>query len=69
MSIARSACGVKTIGMSARSNERCVNVDSTATFVLGAERRRSVTRDQRMGCISAMFEPHSTNASATSKSS
>jgi hypothetical protein len=32
-------------------------------------RRRSVTRVQRTGCISAMFEPQSTNASAASMSS
>ena len=43
--------------------------DSTATFVFGADSRRSVTRDHRIGCISAMFEPHSTKASAASMSS
>ena len=36
---------------------------------MGALRRRSVTRVHRIGCISAMFEPQSTKASACSKSS
>ncbi|MNN36470.1 hypothetical protein D3C81_1503690 [compost metagenome] len=60
---------MKMTGMSARSKERCVKVDSTATRVFGWLRRRSVMRVHRMGCISAMFEPHSTKASAASKSS
>ena len=36
---------------------------------LGCERRRSVTRVHRMGCISAMLLPQSTKASACSMSS
>ena len=42
---------------------------STATLTCGCDRRRSVTRVHRIGCISAMFEPQSTNASAASMSS
>ncbi len=65
----RSVCGVNTMPMSARSNERCSKVESTATRTCGAESRRSVTRVHRIGCISAMLEPHSTKASVASMSS
>ena len=64
-----SACGVNTIGRSARSKLRCSKVESTTTFTCGAVSRRSASRDHRIGCISAMFEPHSTKASACSRSS
>src|SRR5438093_6066566 len=53
--------------MSARSELRWVKVESTATFTCGWLRRRSVRRVHRIGCISAMLEPHSTKASAASK--
>ena len=67
--IARSEPGLKTIGISARSMLRSVKVDSTAHFTPGVPRRRSARRVHRIGCISAMFEPHRTKASACSKSS
>ena len=57
------------MGMSARSKLRCSKVDSTATLTCGWLRRRSVTRLHRIGCISAMFEPHSTKLSVASMSS
>ena len=43
--------------------------DITATLTCGALSLRSVNRVHKIGCISAMFEPHKTNASACSKSS
>jgi SAM-dependent methyltransferase len=55
--IARSVCGLNTMGMSARSKQRCSNVERTATLTCGALKRRSVTRVHKIGCISAMFEP------------
>jgi len=67
--IARSVCGLKISSTSASSLERCPYVDSTKIFTCFAVRRRSVMRDHSTGCISAMFEPHSTNASACSASS
>ncbi|MCY1536120.1 hypothetical protein D9M68_715630 [compost metagenome] len=65
----RSLCGLNTMGMSARSKLRCWKVESTATLTWGALSRRSVTRDQSTGCISAMFEPQSTKVSVASMSS
>ena len=45
------------------------NAADFTTGVVGTLSRRSVTRVQRMGCISAIFEPHSTKASVCSMSS
>src|SRR5712675_2847293 len=63
----RSVCGLNTAPMSARSNERCSKVDSTATCTCGALRRRSATRVHRIGCISAMLLPHSRSEEHTSE--
>ncbi len=57
------------MGKSASSKLRCSKVDSTATLTCGALSRRSVTRDQSTGCISAMFEPQRTKLSVASMSS
>ncbi|MNG02211.1 hypothetical protein D3C84_852280 [compost metagenome] len=57
------------MGISASSKLRCSKVDNTATLTWGWLKRRSVTRLQSIGCISAMFEPHRTKASVASMSS
>ncbi|MNT62873.1 hypothetical protein D3C72_2006360 [compost metagenome] len=67
--IAKSVCGVNTMPLSASSKLRCSKVDRTDTLTFSLLRRRSVMRDHRIGCISAMLEPHSTKASACSISS
>ena len=46
-----------------------LKVESTATFTCGLPMPRSAMRVHRIGCISAMLEPQSTNASAASISS
>lgn len=42
-----------------------VQSESTATLTSGFDRRRSDKRDHKIGYISAIFEPHSTKASAS----
>ena len=67
--IARSVCGLKTMALSASSKLRFSKVESTCTWAPFLVRRVSVSRDHRMGCISAMLAPQSTKVSACSRSS
>ena len=53
----RSVCGLKTIGVSERSKERCSKVDSTATFTCGALSLRSVTRVPKSGASRPYSSP------------